>query len=150
MHTRRKRSQIHGLSKSTDRESINCLFELLATVPARKRRLLKELDQLNKMSATDDESSRIFIVDKTSDNDSSLINPQTSFVILGRILPTRGVFKEAAFQIKIEVAVEYPFKPPNLCFVTPIYHPNISAEGISYIMHRLQLSFLTFIIEKIY
>ena len=107
-------------------------FELLDTIPPRKRRIIKELQQLNKIIKTDDGSSPIFILDKTSDDDPSLIKSENLFVIIGRILPNRGVFKEAAFQIKITLPDEYPFKPPKLCFITPIYHPNIGAEGISY------------------
>jgi ubiquitin-conjugating enzyme E2 D/E len=33
------------------------------------------------------------------------------------------------FKLKLVFPMEYPFRPPNIIFKTPIYHPNISPSG---------------------
>ncbi|XP_042379153.1 probable ubiquitin-conjugating enzyme E2 37 isoform X2 [Zingiber officinale] len=33
------------------------------------------------------------------------------------------------FIVKIQIPERYPFQPPNVTFVTPIYHPNIDNGG---------------------
>jgi len=33
------------------------------------------------------------------------------------------------FHITIDFTSEFPFKPPEVRFITPVYHPNISASG---------------------
>ena len=38
-------------------------------------------------------------------------------------------FESGVFKLEIVVPERYPFEPPKLRFLTPIYHPNIDAEG---------------------
>jgi len=33
------------------------------------------------------------------------------------------------FVIHLSLPDRYPFEPPKVCFVTPIYHPNIDERG---------------------
>ena len=33
------------------------------------------------------------------------------------------------FRLTIDFPSDYPFKPPSVRFITPVYHPNISATG---------------------
>ena len=42
--------------------------------------------------------------------------------------PEATPYGSGAFQLKIIFPPEYPFKPPTVTFVTPIYHPNVSEE----------------------
>lgn len=46
-----------------------------------------------------------------------------------RIVPQNEPYLGGAFKIEINFPTEYPFKPPNLMFKTPIYHPNIDEKG---------------------
>ncbi|KAF8388990.1 hypothetical protein HHK36_025674 [Tetracentron sinense] len=43
--------------------------------------------------------------------------------------PEGTVYSKGIFNIKIQIPERYPFQPPNVCFVTPIYHPNIDNGG---------------------
>ncbi|KAL5674466.1 hypothetical protein ACJX0J_018772, partial [Zea mays] len=43
--------------------------------------------------------------------------------------PEGTVYAKGVFILKIQIPERYPFQPPNVTFVTPIYHPNIDNGG---------------------
>uniref|UniRef100_A0A452XTJ1 E2 ubiquitin-conjugating enzyme n=1 Tax=Aegilops tauschii subsp. strangulata TaxID=200361 RepID=A0A452XTJ1_AEGTS len=43
--------------------------------------------------------------------------------------PEGTVYSKGVFVLKIQIPERYPFQPPNVTFVTPIYHPNIDNGG---------------------
>jgi len=72
-----------------------------------------------------------FLFDKSpfNDNEDEIPSQQAEYVIVGRILPNSDIFKESAFQIEMKLTSSYPFEPPEVRFLTPIYHPNIDKNG---------------------
>ena len=38
-------------------------------------------------------------------------------------------FEEGVFEVDVAVGERYPFEPPSVRFLTPVYHPNIDKEG---------------------
>ncbi len=76
-----------------------------------------------------------FLFDKSpfNDNEDEISSQQAEYVIVGRILPNSDIFKESAFQIEMKLTSSYPFEPPEVRFLTPIYHPNIDKNGRSII-----------------
>ena len=40
--------------------------------------------------------------------------------------PPNSPYKNRFFQLEIRLPLDYPFEPPNVRFLTPIWHPNIT------------------------
>ena len=38
-------------------------------------------------------------------------------------------YKGGSFKLTVTIPNNYPFSPPKIRFVTPIYHPNIDSGG---------------------
>ncbi|CAF2936159.1 unnamed protein product [Rotaria sp. Silwood2] len=73
------------------------------------------------------EKSQFDAQDNETEATASSIQPD--MLIIGRIFPDSEVFKEGAFKIEIKLKVGYPFEPPEVRFLTPIYHPNVDKDG---------------------
>ncbi len=50
--------------------------------------------------------------------------------------PDDTPYKDGVFELKITLTAEYPIKPPNIVFVTRIFHPNIHFESVIIIFQR--------------
>jgi ubiquitin-conjugating enzyme E2 T len=48
----------------------------------------------------------------------------------GQILgPTESPYENGIYTLSIDIPDRYPFEPPRIKFLTPIYHPNIDSDG---------------------
>jgi len=83
---------------------------------AATRRLQKELTDLQ--NANMKTFTKI-----TLPNDGNMLQWQ------GLLMPDKDPYRKGAFRIQIDFPAEYPFKPPKLTFLTPIYHPNVDEKG---------------------
>lgn len=42
--------------------------------------------------------------------------------------PEGSYYQEGLFRLNVKIPADYPFKAPNVEFVTKIYHPNVDKE----------------------
>ena len=84
------------------------------------------------MQVKESESQNKFILDYwsafiTTDDRQS----QKSVIpfIRGRIFPQKDPYCLASFLIEMKFPSEYPFKPPEVRILDPIYHPNFREDG---------------------
>ena len=76
----------------------------------RARRIVRELEMLkNEYEFAYDDHSRLIV---------TLTGPKESLH-----------YKNHFYRVEIEFPDDYPFSPPHIKFITPIYHPNIDADG---------------------
>ena len=43
--------------------------------------------------------------------------------------PENSPYEGGVFELDLSITDRYPFEPPKLRFITPIYHPNIDSTG---------------------
>lgn len=43
--------------------------------------------------------------------------------------PDNTPYRNGIFELEIVLPKRYPFEPPSVQFITPIYHPNINTQG---------------------
>ncbi len=74
-----------------------------------------------------------FLLDKSpfDDDETTGSAKPKDLIILGRILPESDIYKEGAYQIEIKLQPTFPAEPPEVRFITPIYHPNVGKDGNS-------------------
>ncbi|CAF1341176.1 unnamed protein product [Adineta ricciae] len=104
------------------------------------RKVIAEIKLLKKL-----ESENKFILDKVSGQSIDTNRPPPRFsntpitvrssehyrhTIEGRLLLQSEPYCRASFLIRIGLTAEYPFKYPDIQFLDPIYHPNISQTGV--------------------
>ena len=58
-------------------------------------------------------------------NDTNILGPHI-FTLIG---PTETPYEGGKFQLELNIPEKYPFLPPQLKFITRIYHPNIAIDG---------------------
>ena len=52
------------------------------------------------------------------------------FRLLGSIIgPENTPYEDSLYFLSIKLPIDYPWKPPKVTFLTPIYHPNINKVG---------------------
>lgn len=81
-----------------------------------KRRILKELQDLNKENGSNITASPV-------DEDNIF---KWTATISG---PEGSPYEEGIFRLEVNLPENYPIRPPQISFKTKIYHPNISSSG---------------------
>ncbi|OAA66308.1 ubiquitin-conjugating enzyme E2-24 kDa [Cordyceps fumosorosea ARSEF 2679] len=84
---------------------------------SRERRIVKELADIN----ADQEKTRVYAAPHDGVSLSTLDGKFQG--------PPDTPYEGGIYEVFIELPDEYPFKPPEIKFKTPIWHPNISSQS---------------------
>lgn len=84
----------------------------------RNNRILSDLKELSNNDIPD-------TINEIHVNENNMYGEHT--VVLNG--PKDTPFAGGKFSISIKLPIDYPFKPPQMKFLTKIYHPNISSNG---------------------
>jgi ubiquitin-protein ligase len=97
------------------------------------KRLWTDLNRLKGLK--DAETQPKFILDQSPFNESeqqetgAAAAVSKDIVIIGRILPDSEIYRGGAYQIEMKLTSTFPFDPPEVRFITKIYHPNVGEDG---------------------
>ncbi len=67
--------------------------------------------------------------DEDDEEGNAAADTSEDVVIIGRILPDTEIYNQGAYQIEMKLTSSYPCNPPEVRFITPIYHPNVARDG---------------------
>jgi ubiquitin-protein ligase len=64
--------------------------------------------------------------------------PREEYLIIGQIFPMSNIYCERSYSIEIKLTKTFPADPPEVQFLTPMYHPNVGIDGKSKSDNRLR------------
>ncbi|CAF1290551.1 unnamed protein product [Adineta ricciae] len=67
--------------------------------------------------------------DDDDDNEKITGVSSNRLTIIGRIFPNSAIYREGSFRIEIALPAMYPSDPPEIRFLTPIYHISVTDDG---------------------
>lgn len=67
--------------------------------------------------------------DDVEDDDALITAEQNDCVIIGLIFPHSEIYRHGAYRIELKLTANYPAEAPEVRFLTPLYHPNVAANG---------------------
>ena len=95
------------------------------------KRLFTEVARLKRLAPSNSSMGNFILEKSPFDEDDDEGEPTVSgppYIIIGRILPSSEIFNQSAFRIEIKVPSNFPFLPPDVRVITPIYHPNVDRK----------------------
>lgn len=106
---------IHFLVKSTDFQIESSREAMRKMAMRRIRRELEDFSKGNKPGISLVQDPRY---------------PGDLYRLLGAIIgPANTPYEDSLYFLSLALPQDYPFKPPNVLFLTPIYHLNINKSG---------------------
>ena len=66
------------------------------------------------------------------EEDEDLANRnQEEYLITGQVFPTSNPFNKCSYLIEMKLTKTFPMDPPEVRFLTSMYHPNVGRDGKS-------------------
>lgn len=109
------------------------------------KRLYTEVTRL-KLCSKPDAPVRFLLVkspfpdDQDEDEQFAELNKRKEHLIVGRILPTSEIYNQGSYEIEMKITSKFPAEPPEVRFLTPIYHPNVARDG-KHLLLNIQTDF---------
>jgi ubiquitin-protein ligase len=114
-------------------------------------KLNKELfKDITKLKLLDKDSSEVRFRLKESpfnddeDEDQNGAQSLREHVVTGQIFPKSEIYRERSYLIEIKLTKNFPMDPPQVRFLTTIYHPNVDTDGKSLILYSIKKNQIEF------
>ncbi len=88
--------------------------------------MLKRINNEINLLLKDPNDNIEYINCENNENGANACNNIHYFYLYG---PRDTIYQNGKFRLKIEFTNNYPYEPPNINFLTRIYHPNINISG---------------------
>lgn len=69
------------------------------------------------------------LLDLNKNEEINIISYENNKVIVDIKAPDDTAYEGCNFNLQIEFTKDYPYEPPIVKFITPIFHPNINLNG---------------------
>ena len=96
---------------------------------ARLSRIQREIAQLEELDA-DTKNPRFKL-------EQPINQGPNEYTVKGQIFPKSEIFNERSYLIQIKLLDSFPFKSPEVCFLTRMYHPNVGKNGTLYFHYAI-------------
>jgi len=67
--------------------------------------------------------------DGIEDQDDLTAGKREEFFVIGQIFPKSEIYRERSYLIEMKLKRTFPIDPPEVKFLTKIYHPNVRKDG---------------------
>jgi ubiquitin-protein ligase len=65
------------------------------------------------------------------DQEALAADKREQFFVTGQIFPKSEIYRERSYLIELKLTRTFPADPPEVRFLTPMYHPNVRKDGKS-------------------
>ncbi len=99
---------------------------------------------ITKLKLLDKDSSEVRFRLKESpfnddeDEDQNGAQSLREHVVTGQIFPKSEIYRERSYLIEMKLTKTFPLDPPEIRFLTPMYHPNIDKDGNSFSLYSMK------------
>ena len=100
----------------------------MAAPSGANKRLMAEINRLTALGTGGDPSGMKFVLEKSPLAAGTGASTGQNLIV-GRIFPNSNIYNQASYQVELKLPAEFPFKPPEVRFITQVYHPNVDEQG---------------------
>ncbi len=112
----------------------------MATSSKLTKKLYTDITRL-KLLDTDDAEVRFRLKESpfsgNEDDEQLAADKRAEYIVTGQIFPNSDMYRERSYLIELNLTRNFPANPPEVRFLTPIYHLNVDKEGKSKIGYLL-------------
>lgn len=99
------------------------------------RRILSDMYQLRHKKGNQKYLNEYVVIKDLLETDKIIYGQNNACSMIVKFFPTSEIYNVAAYSVQTIVLDIYPFVPPSMRFLTPIYHPNVGVDGQSTLCH---------------
>ncbi|CAF0914892.1 unnamed protein product [Adineta steineri] len=93
------------------------------------KELYLDINKLRRLNLTTEPKFILESQPFNSDDEEEASATSKDIIVTGRIFPNSDIYKNGSYKIEMKLTPTFPFDPPEVRFLTKIYHPNVGQDG---------------------